>query len=107
MGDFKEEFEAWCSGDKAEPFEWHGTVPGDDFKSAVRYAWHTQYATPRPTLWQRLWRSPWTWLALAVNQAVGVIPHAHGWLGVVTAWGFLILFVVNFTEAANKRWGKP
>lgn len=99
MGDFKEEFEAWCAGPKDEPFEWQVTAK-DGFVASSR-------VKPKVSVWQRFWRSPWTWLVLAVNQAVGVIPHAHGWLGVVAAWGFLILFVVNFTEAANKRWGKP
>ena len=61
----------------------------------------------KPSAWQRLWRSPWTWLVLCVwcmwqFATVGHLGARH--------WVFLALAVVygaNFFWKADARWGKP
>lgn len=55
------------------------------------------------TQWQRFWRSPWTWLALASFYGVSLAQHKGDWL----TWGVFILMTLNFFWAADKRWGKP
>lgn len=62
--------------------------------------------TPDPTLWQRFWRSPWTWLVLALVLAQGAWPWHPGTGPVVTAVVGLWC-VVQFFGCADKRWGKP
>ena len=59
-----------------------------------------------PTLWQRFWRSPWTWLVFAIGQSFALGGHQSGW-SQLAHWGLFILFLVNFLQKANARWGKP
>ena len=62
---------------------------------------------PKPTAWQRFWRSPWTELMFMILFFY-YAQHSftHGWLhfvfiimGFWSAWDFI--------RKANKRWGTP
>lgn len=60
----------------------------------------------RPTLWQRFWRSPWTWLAWMGYWAWAITVHQSAAMAVL-CWVFLIFSGFNFGKRANERWGKP
>ena len=57
------------------------------------------------TLWQRLWSSPWTWLA-GWGLSVALYATSHGW----PQWGWLVIsliYISQFFNLGDKRWGKP
>lgn len=100
---FKEEFEEWCAGDQTEPFEWHGHFGPDE--SHV-YMTPGHKPAPKPTAWQRLWRSPWTYLLFSLY--FGYLAYVHH------VWYLTTLYVIitvlsfwDFLNKADKRWGRP
>lgn len=63
--------------------------------------------TTRPTLWQRFWRSPWTWLAFSINEGTAFF---HGWQTGWQRWCAFVLwiaFALEFFIKGDKRWGRP
>jgi hypothetical protein len=95
-GNFQEDFEAWCAGDKSEPFEWDGHIGTGKAKA-------TFHKVPRQSLWQRFWNSPWTWLVPTVFYGWFLTQPGHDWL----TWIVFIVSGLNFFQNADERWGKP
>ena len=61
--------------------------------------------TPKRTLWQRLWSSPWTWLGFWV-VSVTLFTASHGW----PEWAWLagsLFYSAMFFSCGNERWGRP
>lgn len=58
-----------------------------------------------PTLWQRMWRSPWFFLSLMVLCGLFLRTDVGWWR--VLDWLLLFYWGFRFAQAAAKRWGKP
>lgn len=82
------------------------SVPYDQAKDEdeVHFAFPS---VPRPTRYQRIFRSPWTYLVLAVYFTFLATQHHQAWYLRALFITVSVLTWLDFWSKADKRWGKP
>jgi hypothetical protein len=59
------------------------------------------------TVWQRFWRSPWTWLVLTIINGQKLDHYQAHWYGHLLIYGVFFICLLNFLLRGNGRWGEP